>query len=122
MISYRWWSCGIDGESPAARRIAGIALRIRTGLSRDIWLRLYTRCFSRGLRLRRFRRGNIAISLVSMNDSIDRAKPTVHHSAELVGLFIRNEINACSKADRSSDHSSCRDRRYSTRHVMPIRK
>ena len=55
-----------------------------------------------------------------MNDSIDRAKPTLHHSAELVGLFVRYEINACSKADRSSDHRSCHDRRNSTRHVIAL--
>ena len=67
-----------------------------------------------------------------MNDSIDRAKPALHHraelvglfvrhSAELVGLFVRYEINACSKADRSSDHRSCHDRRNST-NVLNVRK
>jgi hypothetical protein len=57
-----------------------------------------------------------------MNDSIDRAKTTLHHSAELVGLFVRYEINACSKADRSSDHRSSHDRSNSTRHLRILRK
>jgi hypothetical protein len=63
-----------------------------------------------------------AVERIPSEDLIDHAKPTLHHSAELVGLFVRYEINACSKADRSSDHCSCHDRRNSSRHVLHLRK
>jgi hypothetical protein len=73
------------------------------------------------------------IPLIGVNSSKDRAKPTVHHdaelvrlfvrhSAELVGRFVRYEINACSGADRPSDHRSYHDRSNSTRHVKHVRK